>query len=147
MKSKIILATLLILCMISCTTSRTIISNTANLDNYKYASLTDVMRYNGSASLMDMEVQIYDAIEGTRLEMIGDRRIEELSPTQKSQLLLVRFSATQSDEESIISVNFVDYMTGKPVASCRGAFGLGLDRNLDMKGAINRVKKQIQNLF
>ena len=139
MKSKIILATLLILCMISCTTSRTIISNTANLDNYKYASLTDVMRYNGSASLMDMEVQIYDAIEGTR--------IEELSPTQKSQLLLVRFSATQSDEESIISVNFVDYMTGKPVASCRGAFGLGLDRNLDMKGAINRVKKQIQNLF
>ena len=112
MKSKIILATLLILCMISCTTSRTIISNTANLDNYKYASLTDVMRYNGSASLMDMEVQIYDAIEGTRLEMIGDRRIEELSPTQKSQLLLVRFSATQSDEESIISVNFVDYMTG-----------------------------------
>lgn len=147
MKSKIILATLLLLCMISCTTSRTIISDTANLGKYKYASLTDVMAYNGSASLMDIEVQIYDAIDGTRLEMIGDRRIEELSSTQKTQLLLVRFSAAQNDEESIISVNFVDYMTGKPVASCRGAWGLGWDRDGDMKGAINRVKKQIQNLF
>ena len=133
--------------MISCTTSRTVISDTANLGKYKYASLIDVMGYNGSASLMDIEVQIYDAIDGTRLEMIGDRRIEELSSAQKTQLLLVRFSATQNDEESIISVNFVDYMTGKPVASCRGAWGLGLDRDGDMKGAINRVKKQIQNLF
>ncbi len=147
MKSKIILATLLLLCMISCTTSRTVISDTANLGEYKYASLTNVMGYTGSASLMDIEVQIYDAIDGTRLEMIGDRRIEELSSDQKAQLLLVRFSATQNDEESIISVNFVDYMTGKPVASCRGAWGLGWDRNGDMKGAINRVKKQIQNLF
>lgn len=133
--------------MISCTTSRTVISDTANLGKYKYASLADVMGYNGSASLMDIEVQIYDAIDGTRLEMIGDRRIEELSSAQRTQLLLVRFSATQNDEESIISVNFVDYMTGKPVASCRGAWGLGWDRDGDMKGAINRVKKQIQNLF
>lgn len=147
MKSKIILVTFLLLCMISCTTSRTVISDTANLGKYKYASLADVMGYNGSASLMDIEVQIYDAIDGTRLEMIGDRRIEELSSAQRTQLLLVRFSATQNDEESIISVNFVDYMTGKPVASCRGAWGLGWDRDGDMKGAINRVKKQIQNLF
>lgn len=147
MKAKITVIIFLLLCMVSCTTSRTVVSNTANLGKYNYASLTDVTGYNGSASLMDIEVKIYDAVSSTRLEMIGDKRIGEFTPTQKSQLLLVRFSASQTDEESVISVNFVDYMTGKPVASCRGAWGLGWDRDGDMNGAINRVTKQIKNLF
>lgn len=133
--------------LVGCTTSRTVVSNSAELDKYKYASLTDVTNYNGSASLMDIEVKIYDAVSETRLEMVGDKRIIDLSPIQKSQLLLVRFSASQDDEESVISVNFVDYMTGKPIASCRGAWGLGWDRNGDMNGAVNRVTKQIKELF
>lgn len=147
MKTKVIGFILLVLCMVSCTTSRTIVSNTAELDKYKYASLTDVTSYNGSASLMDIEVKIYDAVSETRHEMVGDKRIIDLSPIQKSQLLLVRFSASQNDEESVISVSFVDYMTGKPIASCRGAWGLGWDRNGDMNGAVNRVTKQIKELF
>lgn len=133
--------------LVGCTTSRTVVSNSAELDKYKYASLIEVTSYNGSASLMDIEVKIYDAVSETRLEMVGDKRIIDLSPIQKSQLLLVRFSASQNDEESVISVNFVDYMTGKPIASCRGAWGLGWDRNGDMNGAVNRVTKQIKELF
>ncbi len=147
MKTRIIGFILMVLCLTSCTTSRTIVSNSAELDKYKYASLTDVTSYNGSAALMDIEVKIYDALSDTRLEMVGDKRIIDLSPIQKSQLLLVRFSASQNDEESVISVNFVDYMTGKPIASCRGAWGLGWDRNGDMNGAVNRVAKQIKELF
>lgn len=147
MKKHILLLLITVISLTSCTTSRSVISDSANLDKYKYASLTDVMNYNGSAALMDIEVKVYDALESTRLKMIGDRRIGELSPLQKEQLLLVRFSASQNDEESVVSVNFVDYMTGKPVASCRGAFGLGWDRNGDMKGAINRVVEQIKKLF
>ena len=38
-------------------------------------------------------------------------------------------------------------MTGRPVASCRGAFGLGLDYSGDLKGAIKRVAKQIAETF
>ncbi len=136
-----------LLCFVSCTTSQSVVSDSANLDKYKYASLTDVMNYDGSAALMDIEVKIYDALESTRLKMIGDKRIGDLSFDQKEQLLLVRFSASQNDEESVVSVNFVDYMSGKPVASCRGAFGLGWDRNGDIKGAINRVIEQIRKLF
>lgn len=147
MKTRVIGFILLVLCLVSCTTSRTVVSNSAELDKYKYASLTDVTSYNGSAYLMDMEVKIYDAVSETRLEMVGDKRIIDLSPIQKSQLLLVRFSASQNDEESVISVNFVDYMTGKPIASCRGSWGLGWDRNGDMNGAVNRVTKQIKELF
>ena len=137
----------LIFFLISCTTGRTVVSNSANIEKYRYASLTDVMNYNGSAALMDMEVQIYDAIEATKLIMIGDKRINELSLEQKEQLLLVRFSASQNEDESVVSVNFVDYMTGKPIASCRGAFGLGLSKNGDMRGAVGRVIKQIKELL
>lgn len=147
MKRILLFLTVVAICLVSCTASRSVVSNSANLEKYKYASLTDVMNYGGSAALMDIEVKVYDALESTRLEMIGDKRIDELSFEQKKQLLLVRFSASQNDEESIVSVNFVDYMTGKPVASCKGAFGLGWDRNGDMKGAINRVVEQIKKLF
>ena len=79
--------------------------------------------------------------------MIGDNRIGELSFEQKEKLLLVRFSATSNDDESVIRVNFVDYMTGKPVASCRGAFGLGVSRQHDMSVAINKVTEQIISLW
>lgn len=147
MRTKLIGLLLLLICLISCTTSRTVVSNSADLEKYKYAALTDVMNYNGSASMMDIEVKVYDALETTHLQMIGDKRIGELSPEQKSQLLLVRFSANQTEEEAVVSVNFVDYMTGKPVASCRGAWGVGISKNSDMNGAINRVIKQIKKLF
>lgn len=138
-----------ILCMlfISCTTSKTTISQSADLSKYRYASLTDIMNYQGSAQLMDAEVKIYDAIDNTRLQMVGDRAISELSYEQKQQLLLVRFAVTQNDEETVVTVNFVDYLTGRPIASCRGAFCLGMDRQGDFNGAIKRVTSQIEQTF
>ncbi len=138
---------LLCICLVSCTTSKTTVSQSADLSKYKYASITDVMNYQGSAALMDAEVKIYDAIDDSRLQMIGDQAIGELTYEQKQQLLLVRFGVTQNDEESIVTVNFVDYFTGRPVASCRGAFGLGMDRQGDFNGAIKRVASQIEKTF
>ena len=84
------------------------------------------MNYSGSAALMDVEVKVYDALSKTRLKMVGDRVIGELTSEQKEKLLLVRFAATQGREKSVVSVNFVDYMTGRPVASCQGAWAFGL---------------------
>ncbi len=143
---KLLLCTFCIL-LASCTTSKTTISNSANLENYQYASLTDVMGYQGSAALMDAEVKIYDAIDNSRLQMIGDQAIKELTPNQKKQLLLVRFGVTQNDDESVVTVNFVDYYSGRSIASCRGAYSLGMDRQGDFNGAIKRVASQIEKTF
>lgn len=133
-----------IICLTSCTTTKSIVSNTATLSNYKYATMANVMDYSGSASLMYLEVEIYNILSKTRLEMIGDKDLKDLTQKQKEQLLLVRFAATQNDTESVVSVNFVDYITGKPIASCRGAFGFGLGRNSDMRVAIKRLGQQIK---
>lgn len=147
MKYKVILSTLLIILSVSCTVSKSVISDNANIHKYQYASMSDVMSYNGSASLMDAEVYIYDAIAGTRLIMVGDKRIQELDAAQKEKLLLVRFGVTQNDEETVISVNFVDYLTGKPIASCRGAYGLGINKDGDMRGAVKKVTNEIHKTF
>lgn len=144
---KSLLLIFLITFLVSCTTSKSTVSTSANLSKYQYASMTDVMSYQGSAALMDAEVKIYDALEQSRLKMIGDQRINSLTMAEKEALLLVRFGVTQNDEESIVTVNFVDYMTGRPVASCRGAFGLGMDRQGDFNGAIKRVTKEIIKTF
>lgn len=148
MKQKVcFLILILCICLVSCTTSKTTVSQSANLSKYRYASLTDVMNYQGSATLMDAEIKIYDAIDNSRLQMIGDQAIRELTFEQKRQLLLVRFGVTQNEDESIVTVNFVDYLTGRPIASCRGAFGLGLDGQGDFNIAIKRVAAQIKKTF
>ena len=131
----------------SCTTTKSVVSDYANLEKYNYATITNVMDYSGAAALMNIEVEIYDALSSTRLKVIGDKELESLSDIQKQELLLVRFSASQSDEESVVSINFTDYLTGKPVASCRGAYAFGWTKQNDMKVALNRAIEQIKKIF
>ena len=128
-----ILLSLILLC--SCTTSKTVISQNVNLSKYEYASIINNETYHIPAELMEYEIQLFDAVESSRLQLISDRRIYDLSPQQ------------QNNDEAIVTVNFIDYMTGRPVASCRGAFGLGLNNAGDLKGAIKRVSKQISETF
>ncbi len=133
--------------MCSCTTSKTVVSQNANLSKYEYASIINNETYHIPAELMEYEIQLFDAVESSRLQLISDRRIYELTPQQQSSLLLVKYGVNQNDDEAIVTVNFIDYMTGRPVASCRGAFGLGIDHAGDLKGAIKRVAKQIYETF
>jgi len=146
-KIAVLFVALSVIGFVSCTTSRAVVSSSANLAGYNYATMTDVMGYSGSAALMDMEVRVYDALSATRLRVIGDGQINQLTDAQKQQLLIVRFSASQSDEESVVSINFVDYMTGRPVASCRGAYGMGWTKDHDMRVAIDKAFEQMSKLF
>lgn len=137
-------------CVLFCscyTTNNTIISQSANIEKYNFATISQVMSYTGAASLMDIEVRLFDVLSLTRLKMIGEKELGSLSKIQTQQLLLIKYSATQSDEESVVSINFIDYVTGRPVASCRGSFGLGISREHDMNVAIDNVLEQVKKLF
>ena len=133
--------------LIGCTTSKTTLSNNINLSKYKYASVINNETYYIPAELMEYEIQLFDAVESSRLQLVSDLRIYDLSHEQQSQLLLVKYGVQQNNDEAIVTVNFIDYMSGRPVASCRGAYGLGFDRAGDLKGAIKRVTKQISETF
>ena len=134
--------------MVACTTSKTTVSNGVDLAKYEYASVINNDTYHIPAELMEYEILLYDAVGNSRLELIGDWRIYELTPQQQAKLLLVKYGVSRTESgESIVTVNFIDYMTGRPVASCRGAFALSFDPERNLRGAIKEVAKQISDTF
>ena len=138
-----------VLALAACTTSKSTISNSVNLSKYEYASIINNDTYHIPAELMEYEIMLYDAVENSHLQLISDARIYELSPAQQEKLLLVKYGVNVKEEETIVTVNFIDYMSGRPVASCRGAYStLGIaGASHDIKGAIKRVAKQISDTF
>lgn len=135
--------------MVACTTSKSTISNNVDLSRYEYASIINNDTYHIPAELMEYEIQLFDAVENSRLKLVSDARIYELTPAQQEKLLLVKYGVNVQPEETIVIVNFIDYVTGRPVASCKGAYSsLGVaGASHDIKGAINRVAKQISDTF
>ena len=55
----------------SCSTDKTMIAKGVNLNKYEYASLTQTRNSVGTVTDIEIEPGIYDAIEATRLKMIG----------------------------------------------------------------------------
>ena len=132
----------------SCTTSKSVVSQNVDLSKYEYASIINNDTYHIPAQLMEYEIQLFDAVEGSRLKLINDMRINELTATQQSKLLMVKYGVDVLEEKSIVTVNFIDYLTGRPIASCRGAYTtLGFSVSADIRGAIKRVAKQIAETF
>lgn len=133
----------------SCITSKTVVSQNVNLSKYEYASIINNDTYHIPAELMEYEIQLFDAVENSRLKLVSDARIYELTTAQQKKLLLVKYGVNVQQEETVVTVNFIDYETGRPVASCRGAYSsLGVaGAGHDIKEAIKRVAKQISETF
>lgn len=136
-----------VIALSGCTTSKSTVSANVNLSKYEYASVINDDTYHIPAELMEYEILLFDAVESSRLQMVSAPRIFELTPQQQEKLLLVKYGVSQYDNETIVTVNFIDYMTGRPVASCRGAYGLSIDYAGDLRRAIKRVAKQISETF
>lgn len=71
-----------------------------------------------------------------------------MTDKEQSSLLLTIFGISISQEETVVTVNFINFNTDRPLVSCRGAYTtLGISTNSDNKGAIARVGKQILKTF
>lgn len=147
--SKLICAFVVAIFLAACTTSKSTVSNKVDLSKYEYAAVINNDTYHIPAELMEYEIQLFDAVENCNLQLVSDARIYELSRAQQEKLLLVKYGVNVMQEETVVTVNFIDYITGRPVASCRGAYStLGVaGTSHDIKGAIKRVAKQIANTF
>lgn len=131
----------------ACTSSKSTISNNANLANYEYASIINNDTYHIPAELMEYEILLFDAMESSRLRLVNEALIYRFPLHKQERLLLVKYAVDIKESETIVTVNFIDYLTGRPVASCRGAYGLGLSYDGDLKGAIKKVAEQISETF
>ena len=75
-------------------------------------------------------------------------RMHDLTPEEQSTLLIVKFGISARQEETVVTVNFIDFNTDRPLVSCQGAYStLGISANADIKGALKRVGEQISNAF
>ena len=147
--NKVRFQVIVILCLVlsACTASKTKYYLTSQLDRYEYVSVVNDDTYHIPAELREYEAQLFDAVESSRLQLVSDNGIHELNPQQQSGLLLVRYNVNQTDDQTVVTANFIDYTTGRLIASCRGAYGSGLDRAGDLKEAIKRVQRQISVTF
>ena len=131
----------------SCSTDKTMIAKGVNLNKYEYASIVKGQTIHGTETDIEIEPGIYEAIESTRLQMVGERRINDLTTEQKEKIVLVKYAATSDEGKSTLSVSFEDYMTGKTVASCRSSNSFALTRQRDVDRAINKLAKRIRSIW
>jgi len=131
----------------SCTTDKTMIAKGVNLDKYTYASIVKGQTIHGTETDIEIEPGIYDAVEATRLQMVGERRIDDLSPKMKEALVLVKYAGTSSQKESVLTVSFEDYMTGKTVVSCRSSNHTAWTRQKDVDKAIRKLANRISKVW
>ena len=136
-----------IMALSSCSTDKTMIAKGVNLNKYEYASITQARNSFGTITDIEIEPGVYDAVESTRLQMVGERRINELTEEQKEKLVLVKYSATSNPDESILSISFEDYMTGKIVASCRTSSKGAWTRQKDIDKAIRKLSGRIMSVW
>ena len=127
----------------SCSTDKTMIAKGVNLKKYEYASIVKGQTLHGTETDIEIEPGIYDAIESTRLQMVGERRVNDLSNEEKGKLVLVKYAATSSEQKSSLSVSFEDYMTGKTVVSCRASNRSAFNRQKDVDQAIRKLRDRI----
>lgn len=140
---------ILALVLAACTASKSTISGSADLSRYEYAAVINNDTYHIPAELMEYEILLFDAVEGSSLKLVSDARIYELTRAEQEKLLLVKYGVSVKQEETTVTVNFIDYMTGRPVASCLGSYsslGVGGPYH-DVRGAIKEVAKQISATF
>ena len=131
----------------SCSTDKTMIAKGVDLKKYEYASIVKGQTIHGTETDIEIEPGIYDAVESTRLQMVGKHRVQELTEQQKEQLVLVKYAATSSEAKSTLSVSFEDYMTGKTVASCRSSNSFALTRQRDVDKAIKKLANRIKKIW
>ncbi len=132
----------------SCTVSKSVVSQGADLTKYKYVTVIDNDTYRMPSELVQYQIQLYDAVEKSGLTMVSQYRTHDLTPEEQSTLLIAKFGISTRQEETVVTVNFIDFNTDRPLVSCQGAYStLGISANADIKGALKRVGEQISNAF
>lgn len=132
----------------SCTVSKSVVSQGADLTKYKYVTVIDNDTYRMPSELVQYQIQLYDAVEKSGLKMVSQYRTHDLTPEEQSTLLIAKFGVSARQEETVVTVNFIDFNTDRPLVSCQGAYStLGISANADIKGALKRVGEQISKAF
>lgn len=137
MKSKLFIIGIIMMLVTSCANKSTVTSY-APIKGYKYALIDDSKDRGGDASLMNFRIQLQQAIQELYLKEVKASDVEKMSEDQKKELLILQLSGSQSHDNSVATINILDYTTERVLASCTGLFGLSFSTYGDMNGSIKK---------
>ena len=117
-----VVASFVAACLASCAVGRSSVAGPGLLDGYDYAVLkVPESGYGGRADLACVQSEIFSALDATRLDMVGDMSVGDLTEAEKRRLLVVRFTVSLDDDVAVVSATLADYATGRPVATVEGS--------------------------
>jgi hypothetical protein len=119
----------------------------ADLSEYTYAMISELEDYSGDAAFYDAEVRIYNAIEEAGFEMVGETEASGLNEDKQRLLLKAKFAVSQSQYESVVTITFYDYLTGRLLGNATGAHGTGWTVKQDLRRATEKAIIQVQEMF
>lgn len=130
-----------------CGSTKTVVSKSVDLSKYRYVSVVDDSHGYMPTELVPYEIQIFDAVAASGLDLINADKVMYMPRSEQEQLLMAKYAVENSPNESSLVVNFVDYNTGRPLVSVRGADSKTLGVKASLEGAIKRVHNQVAKAF
>lgn len=145
MKKSTLFILLASLILSSCASTAHFISENANLSDYDFV----VLELNSSEiepSLCGFDVKIFDTLNSQGFKSLGEKEISSLSEDELKKTLLVNTNYSLVENEVVLSLNFVDAFTGRPVANCYSSGDIGLGYSRGIIKATEKIQNQIKNL-
>lgn len=146
MKSRFILLAIITVLITSCA-NKSVVTSYSSLSGYKYAAIDDSKDRGGDASLMNFKIQVQQAIQESYLEEVKSKDIEGMTDEQKKQLIVLQLSGSQTHDNSVATINVIDYTTERVLGSCNGIFGLSFSTYGDMNGAVKKSVRAFKRML
>lgn len=130
----------------SCATSRAVLSNTVNIEQYDFVTFGD--ESNGDRTLDDMVMLIQNEISNTRLERVSGDEADVLVLSGKKILTPNIHVESQywDGGHTFITITFYEYGTHQQVCVLKSS-GIGLTVPHDQKIALKAITKKLQSTF
>lgn len=134
------------LIMVSCASSKVVLSNNVNIDKYKYVIFGD--ETTGDRELDDVVMAVQNHISSTNLKVLSStNRLNILECSDSILTPNIHITSEKWDGgHTYITVTFYDYNSNQRVAVVKSS-GIGMTVGHDQNIALGAIEKELDKLF
>lgn len=132
--------------MVSCASSKIVLSNNVNIDKYKYVIFGN--ETSGDRELNDVIMAVENCIGETGLKVLSSSNSLKILECSGS-ILTPNIHVTSEKWDgghTYITITFYDYNSNQSIAVVKSS-GIGMTVNHDQNIALNAIKKKLNKLF
>lgn len=132
--------------MVSCASSKIVLSNNVNIDKYKYVIFGN--ETSGDRELNDVIMAVENCIGETGLKVLSSSNSLKILECSDS-ILTPNIHVTSEKWDgghTYITITFYDYNSNQSLAVVKSS-GIGMTVNHDQNIALNAIKKKLNKLF